>query len=160
MRPPGWLQLAHCSRLGLRKPCGILRDVSSVDRAYSIRAPEEPLLISTSDNSRCAFELSRWRGGRRACDTANIMGCLDVLNRSSRPLAKSQPLSGLQATIDSIRIADRIRRKRHRLPSNDPIKTAPPDCPRSYQLPSRGSPDRVLTFIVPNPNTFDHYLGR
>jgi hypothetical protein len=37
---------------------------------------------------------------------------------------------------------------RQRLPSNDPIKTAPARQPSNPQLYARGSPDRVLTFSI------------
>jgi hypothetical protein len=36
-----------------------------------------------------AFELSRWRGGRCACDTPDIVGCQDVVNRLSPLFANS-----------------------------------------------------------------------
>ncbi len=41
-----------------------------------------------------AFELSRWRGGRYACDTPDIMGCRSVLNRLSPLLLTRYPSAG------------------------------------------------------------------
>jgi hypothetical protein len=52
-----------------------------------------------------AFERSRWRGGRYACDTPDIMGCRSVLNRLSPSFANSTSFSMLQAKVDSIPIA-------------------------------------------------------
>jgi hypothetical protein len=51
------------------------------------------------------FELSRWRGGRCACDTPDIMGRRNVLNRLSPLFANSLSFSLLQAKVDSIPIA-------------------------------------------------------
>jgi hypothetical protein len=47
-----------------------------------------------------AFELSRWRGGRYACDTPDIMGCRSVLNQLSPLFANSLSFSLLQAKVD------------------------------------------------------------
>ncbi len=54
---------------------------------------------------RTPFELSRWRGGRYACDTPDIMGCRSVLNRLSPHFANSLFFNLLQAKVDSIPIA-------------------------------------------------------
>jgi hypothetical protein len=51
------------------------------------------------------FERSRWRGGRYACDTPDIMGCRSILNRLSPVLANAISFSMLQAKVDSIPIA-------------------------------------------------------
>jgi hypothetical protein len=51
------------------------------------------------------FERSRWRGGRYACDTPDIMGCRSVLNRLSPVFANETSFSMLQAKVDSIPIA-------------------------------------------------------
>ena|SRR5260370_26651565 len=53
----------------------------------------------------CPFERSRWRGGRYACDTPDIMGWRSVLNRLSPLFANLLSFSMLQAKIDSIPIA-------------------------------------------------------
>ena len=55
--------------------------------------------------TRLAFELSRWRGGRYACDTPDIMGWQSVVNQLSPIFAKSLPFNLLQAKVDSIPIA-------------------------------------------------------
>jgi hypothetical protein len=52
-----------------------------------------------------AFELSRWRGGRCACDTPDIMDYHNVLNRLSPFSTKSKSFKVLQAKVDSIPIA-------------------------------------------------------
>jgi hypothetical protein len=52
-----------------------------------------------------AFELSRWRGRRCACDTPDIVGCQNVLNRLSPFSNKSLACNQLQAKVDSIPIA-------------------------------------------------------
>jgi hypothetical protein len=49
--------------------------------------------------------LSRWRGGRYACDTPDIMGCQCVLDRVSPFFANMMAVNLLQAKIDSIPIA-------------------------------------------------------
>ncbi len=46
---------------------------------------------------------------------------------------------------------DRIRRKRRRLPSNGPIKTAPREISRGSSRPAGGSPDRVLSLLGTDP---------
>src|SRR5216683_3341729 len=51
------------------------------------------------------FERSRWRGGRYACDTPDIMGCPSVLNRLSPLLANLIAVNLLQAKVDSNPIA-------------------------------------------------------
>jgi hypothetical protein len=55
--------------------------------------------------TRTAFELSRWRGVRRACDTADIMDFNCVLNRLSPLALISLLFSLLRAKVDSIPIA-------------------------------------------------------
>jgi hypothetical protein len=52
-----------------------------------------------------AFELSRWRGGRCACDTADTMGYTNVLNRLSPIFAKLLSVNLLQSKVDSNPIA-------------------------------------------------------
>jgi hypothetical protein len=54
---------------------------------------------------RNPFGLSRWRGGRYACDTPDIMGCQCVLDRVSPFFANMMAVNPLQAKIDSIPIA-------------------------------------------------------
>jgi hypothetical protein len=51
-----------------------------------------------------SFELSRWRGGRYACNTSESMGRSDILNRLSPSSFKSIAIYTLQAKIDSIPI--------------------------------------------------------
>jgi hypothetical protein len=51
-----------------------------------------------------AFERSRWRGGRCASDTPNIMGCQSSMNRLSPLSANCIFFIPLQAKVDSIPI--------------------------------------------------------
>jgi hypothetical protein len=51
------------------------------------------------------FERSRWRGGRCACDTPDIVDYQDALKRLSPFSAKSLASNQLQAKVDSIPIA-------------------------------------------------------
>jgi hypothetical protein len=51
------------------------------------------------------LERSRWRGGRCACDTPDIMGFREVPNRLSPCAVKLLQISMLQAKVDSIPIA-------------------------------------------------------
>ena len=46
------------------------------------------------------FELSRWRGGRYACDTLDIMGCRKVVNRLSPLFTNSLSINLLQAKVN------------------------------------------------------------
>jgi hypothetical protein len=52
-----------------------------------------------------AFELSRWRVRRCACDTPDIVGYQNVLNRLSPFSNKPLACNALQAKVDSIPIA-------------------------------------------------------
>ncbi len=52
-----------------------------------------------------AFELSRWRGRRCACDTPDIVGYQNALNRLSPFSNKSLASNAFQAKVDSIPIA-------------------------------------------------------
>jgi hypothetical protein len=61
--------------------------------------------FGASNLVKTPFELSRWRGGRYACDTPDIMGSQSVLNRLSPLFANSLSFSLLQAKVDSISIA-------------------------------------------------------
>jgi hypothetical protein len=70
-------------------------------------APREVSFSATSKSKflKTPFELSRWRGGRCACDTPDIMDYHNVLNRLSPFSTKSKSFKALQAKVDSIPIA-------------------------------------------------------
>jgi len=93
------LQLWRNQRLQLRPalPAGTRR---------RLRRGGERLVICRLNGllSETAFELSRWRGGRYACDTSEIIGCRSVLNQLSPLFANALFFSLLLAKVDSIPI--------------------------------------------------------
>ena len=67
---------------------------SGFDQVHVVSTASEPNLAKTP------FELSRWRGGRYACDTLDIMGCRKVVNRLSPLFTNSLSINLLQAKVN------------------------------------------------------------